>query len=232
MIAANVESARRMKKARIPGLYRVHEGPEDERLEELQLFLRTFGFKLGSAEKIAPKELNRIIEKVAGRPEAELIETVILRSLKQARYQPSNVGPFRPCPGRVRALHVADPPLSRPARASRDSTAEREGWREGLPLFAEGDGAARRAHFAHGAAGRRGDSRRRGAAQVHLSEGSRGRDLRRDRGQRRGVRPVRARARASRRRARARDVVAARLLPPRSDRHRASRRALRQRPIA
>jgi ribonuclease R len=94
MIAANVESARRMKKARIPGLYRVHEEPKDERLEELQLFLRTFGFKLGSAEKIAPKELNRIIEKVAGRPESELIETVILRSLKQARYQPSNVGHF------------------------------------------------------------------------------------------------------------------------------------------
>jgi ribonuclease R len=94
MIAANVESARRMKKARIPGLYRVHEGPEDERLEELQLFLRTFGFKLHSTEKIEPKELNRIIEKVAGRPEAELIETVILRSLKQARYQPNNLGHF------------------------------------------------------------------------------------------------------------------------------------------
>jgi ribonuclease R len=94
MIAANVESARRMKKARIPGLYRVHEGPEDERLEELQLFLRTFGFKLHSAQKIEPNELNRIIEKVAGRPEAELIGTVILRSLKQARYQPNNVGHF------------------------------------------------------------------------------------------------------------------------------------------
>jgi ribonuclease R len=94
MIAANVESAKRMKHTRIPGLYRVHEGPEEERLEELQLFLRTFGFKLGSAQKIAPKELNQIIEKVAGKPEAELIETVILRSLKQARYQPANVGHF------------------------------------------------------------------------------------------------------------------------------------------
>ncbi|HUL82531.1 MAG TPA: ribonuclease R, partial [Gammaproteobacteria bacterium] len=94
MIAANVESARRIKRAKIPGLYRVHEGPEEERLEELQLFLRTFGFKLHSAQKIAPKELNQIIEKVAGKPEAELIETVILRSLKQARYQPNNVGHF------------------------------------------------------------------------------------------------------------------------------------------
>jgi ribonuclease R len=94
MIAANVESAKRMKKARIPGLYRVHEGPEEERLEELQLFLRSFGFKLHSPTKIEPKEINRIIEQVAGRPEAELIETVILRSLKQARYQPQNVGHF------------------------------------------------------------------------------------------------------------------------------------------
>jgi ribonuclease R len=94
MIAANVESAKRMKRAKIPGLYRVHEGPEEERLEELVLFLQTFGFKLNSAKKIEPKELNAIIEKVAGRPEAELIETVILRSLKQARYQPNNVGHF------------------------------------------------------------------------------------------------------------------------------------------
>jgi ribonuclease R len=94
MIAANVESARRMKRAKIPGLYRVHEGPADERLEELQAFLRTFGFKLNSTHKIEPQELNRIIEKVVGQPEAELIETVILRSLKQARYQPNNVGHF------------------------------------------------------------------------------------------------------------------------------------------
>jgi ribonuclease R len=94
MIAANVESAKRMKKARIPGLYRVHEGPEQERLEELQLFLRSFGFKLHSPTKLTPKELNRIIEQVMGRPEAELVETVILRSLKQARYQPQNVGHF------------------------------------------------------------------------------------------------------------------------------------------
>ena len=52
MVAANVESAKRMKRAKIPGLYRVHEGPEEERLEELVLFLQTFGFKLRSASKV------------------------------------------------------------------------------------------------------------------------------------------------------------------------------------
>ena len=94
MIAANVEAAKRMRKARIAGLYRVHEGPDAERLDELLLFLQTFGFKLRSPKKVTPKELARIIERVEGKPEAELIETVVLRSMKQARYQPVNIGHF------------------------------------------------------------------------------------------------------------------------------------------
>jgi ribonuclease R len=94
MIAANVESARRLKKARIPALYRVHEAPDEERLDELVLFLQSFGYTLSSPKKIAPQEINRIIERVAGKPEAELVETVVLRSMKQARYQPANVGHF------------------------------------------------------------------------------------------------------------------------------------------
>ncbi|HEU4618847.1 MAG TPA: ribonuclease R [Gammaproteobacteria bacterium] len=94
MIAANVEAAKWVRKKRVPALYRVHEGPEDERLEELTLFLSTFGFKLPPRGKLTPKDLARIIERVAGRPEAELVETVVLRSMKQARYQPRNVGHF------------------------------------------------------------------------------------------------------------------------------------------
>jgi ribonuclease R len=93
MIAANVESAKRIGKGKIPGLYRVHEGPEDERLEELLVFLRTFGYKL-TPKNLKPKDLNQIIEAVAGKPEAELVETVVLRSMKQARYQPGNLGHF------------------------------------------------------------------------------------------------------------------------------------------
>jgi len=93
MIAANVESAKRILKGKIPGLYRVHEGPEAERLDELLLFLRTFGYKL-TPKNLTPKDLNRIIEAVAGKPEEELIEMVVLRSMKQARYQPGNIGHF------------------------------------------------------------------------------------------------------------------------------------------
>jgi ribonuclease R len=93
MIAANVEAAKRMRKAKIPGLYRVHEAPGEDKLEELLLFLQTFGYKL-SPQKITPKEINTIIERVQGKPEEEIVETVVLRSMMQARYQPANVGHF------------------------------------------------------------------------------------------------------------------------------------------
>ncbi len=94
MIAANVEAAKYVRKKRVPGLYRVHQGPEAERLEELTLFLATFGFRLPPPGKLTPKDLGQIVQRVAGRPEAELVETVVLRSMKQARYQPKNVGHF------------------------------------------------------------------------------------------------------------------------------------------
>jgi ribonuclease R len=93
MIAANVEAAKRIRKGRVPGLYRVHEGPDEDRLEELVTFLRTFGHKVNPA-KLSPKEINRVLESVVGKPEEELVETVVLRSMKQARYQPNNVGHF------------------------------------------------------------------------------------------------------------------------------------------
>ena len=86
-------AAKRINKGRIPSLYRVHEGPDADRLEELVTFLRTFGHKVNPA-KLSPKEINRILASVVGKPEEELVETVVLRSMKQARYQPNNVGHF------------------------------------------------------------------------------------------------------------------------------------------
>jgi ribonuclease R len=94
MIAANVESAKRMRQGRIPGLYRVHEGPDPERIEELMVFLQSLGLRLNSPEKLTPKDVSRLIESVAGHPEAELIDAMVLRSMRQAHYQPRNVGHF------------------------------------------------------------------------------------------------------------------------------------------
>jgi len=94
MIAANVEAARKMQKGRIPGLYRVHDGPDPERIDELVLFLQSLGLKLRSPAKLTPKDVARLIEEVADHPEAELIDAMVLRSMSQARYQPRNVGHF------------------------------------------------------------------------------------------------------------------------------------------
>jgi len=94
MIAANVEAAKRLQKGRIAGLYRVHEGPNPDRVEELMQFLQSMGLKLNSPDTLKPKDIADLVARVAGRPEAELIDTMVLRSMSQARYQPKNIGHF------------------------------------------------------------------------------------------------------------------------------------------
>jgi ribonuclease R len=94
MIAANVEAAKRLGKVRLPALYRVHAGPNAEKLEELSLLLRTFEIKLPPLGKLTPQHFSEILRRMSGKPEAELVETVLLRSLSKAVYQPKNSGHF------------------------------------------------------------------------------------------------------------------------------------------
>ena len=67
MIAANVQAAQRLGKARLPTLYRVHEGPNPDRFEELALVLGSFGFKLPPPGKLEPGHLSRILNRMAGK---------------------------------------------------------------------------------------------------------------------------------------------------------------------
>lgn len=94
MIAANVEAARYLEKHKIPTLYRVHAPPEEEKLGALKEFLAVFGLSLPTRERLGPKHLSALVNEVAGRPDADLIETVILRSMSAAAYQPDNIGHF------------------------------------------------------------------------------------------------------------------------------------------
>jgi ribonuclease R len=94
MIAANVEAARFLEKHKIPALYRVHAPPEEDRLGSLKEFLGAFGLSLPTRERLEPKHLSALVREVAGRPDADLIETVILRSMSAAAYQPENIGHF------------------------------------------------------------------------------------------------------------------------------------------
>jgi ribonuclease R len=94
MIAANVQAARFLRKHRIPALYRVHGQPEFERLEKLREFLKGFAIELPVTETLQPADLAAVLARVAGHEEAHLIETVVVRSLPQAVYQPANIGHF------------------------------------------------------------------------------------------------------------------------------------------
>jgi ribonuclease R len=94
MIAANVEAARFLKKHRIPTLYRVHGQPEEDRLETLRTFLNGFGIQLPVERDLEPKDLSAVLQKVLANEEAHLIQTVVVRSMPQAVYQPANIGHF------------------------------------------------------------------------------------------------------------------------------------------
>ena len=94
MIAANVQAAKFLGKHKMPTLYRVHAGPDTEGLEKLRAFLGTLGLKLGGGMKPESGHYAKLLEQVHGRPDRNLIQTVLLRSLAQAVYTPENVGHF------------------------------------------------------------------------------------------------------------------------------------------
>ena len=94
MIAANVEAARFLGKHRVPTLYRVHEGPADEKLEELRLFLATFGTRLPRGKTLHTRDLARVLRELRDHTQLELVEGVVLRSMQAAQYHPRNIGHF------------------------------------------------------------------------------------------------------------------------------------------
>ena len=79
----------------IPFVYRVHEQPEAEKIEALKAFLWSLGYSLkGSPDNIHPGALNDIVEKVKGKPEENVVNTVVLRSMSKARYSEEALGHF------------------------------------------------------------------------------------------------------------------------------------------
>jgi len=94
MIAANVCAGKYLEEKEIPSLFRVHEGPGDEKLLNLRAFLSELGLSLGGGEKPEPKHYAKLLTQIQCRPDLHLIQTVMLRSLKQAVYAPDNLGHF------------------------------------------------------------------------------------------------------------------------------------------
>ena len=94
MLCANVAAARFLKKHKMPALYRVHDGPAEERLNSVRLFLGELGLQLGGGDKPVSGDYQALLSQISDRPDANVIQTVMLRSLSQAVYSPEESGHF------------------------------------------------------------------------------------------------------------------------------------------
>ena len=94
MLVANETVAEHLHRTGVPAVFRVHDEPDTEKMEKLNHLLHTFGQQLNKVEEVQPLALQKILAKISGRPEERIISTVMLRSLKQARYEAENRGHF------------------------------------------------------------------------------------------------------------------------------------------
>ncbi|MFA9559546.1 ribonuclease R [Evansella sp. AB-rgal1] len=95
MLAANETIAEHFHWMKVPFMYRIHEDPDEEKLNRFLEFITNFGYVVkGSANTVHPRALQELLEQVKGEPEEAVISTVMLRSMKQAKYDPENVGHF------------------------------------------------------------------------------------------------------------------------------------------
>ena len=94
MVAANVCAAQFLLTNKLPALFRIHETPSEEKLAGLREFLGELGLSLGGGEDPQPSHYASLLKTASNRPDGHLLQTVMLRSMKQAVYSPDNLGHF------------------------------------------------------------------------------------------------------------------------------------------
>ena len=94
MLAANVCAADLLERHKQPSLYRVHASPTKEKLNQLRTFLKQLGLNLGGGDKPSASDYAELMPKIKLRPDAVLLQTMLLRSMQQAVYSPENIGHF------------------------------------------------------------------------------------------------------------------------------------------
>lgn len=103
MLAANETVAQHFYWMELPFLYRVHDVPDEEKMQKLSVFINNFGYYMKSTDKrgskvgsgeVHPKEIQKLLDKIAGTPEEAMIARLVLRSMKQAKYSVVSSGHF------------------------------------------------------------------------------------------------------------------------------------------
>ncbi|MGB0732732.1 MAG: ribonuclease R [Pontibacterium sp.] len=94
MLCANVATARFLAKLKRPAIYRIHEGPKEQKLVSLRGYLGELGLQLDGGEKPTPSHYQSLAEQIDERPDKHIIQTMMLRSMRQAVYSPDNLGHF------------------------------------------------------------------------------------------------------------------------------------------
>ena len=94
MLAANVCAADLLQRNEHPGVYRIHAGPTEEKLNQLKSFLKQAGIQMSGGDEPAPADYAEVMEQIKERPDVEVIQSMLLRSMQQAVYSPDNIGHF------------------------------------------------------------------------------------------------------------------------------------------
>ena len=94
MVLANVAAAEALEGQHLPCMYRIHAPPSDEKMEALRTFLHGMGVSLPAQGAVHPRDLDRVLQQVAGTETAPMVNEVVLRSQSQAQYSPDNIGHF------------------------------------------------------------------------------------------------------------------------------------------
>ena len=94
MLMANVAASGLLQKAKLPALYRIHAGPDPKRLEGLREFLSEIGLSLGGGAEPEPADYQATLHEIGDRPDRHLLQTMLIKSMQQAVYQPENTGHF------------------------------------------------------------------------------------------------------------------------------------------
>jgi ribonuclease R len=95
MLLANETVAAHLERHRVPSLYRVHEEPDPAKVSVFEEFISTLGYALsGPTDELAPRDFQRLVDRIKGKPEEKPIAFLLLRTMQKARYDPSNLGHF------------------------------------------------------------------------------------------------------------------------------------------